>query len=479
MLLSLKEIYRSVVLATLLLLGGWTSAQADQGVEYRIQGTDLYCSIDRSLPMAVIDSILGTCEIKPSDLQAMHEAGKVSPGSWKVDQLTEERIVLVKPLHSLKGKAGDQKALISMMDIKKSPPASDYNFGYNVFKKPAVTELENGLSRFFLKVDGNPSSVLISGSFNDWSTSANPLTACDSGFYVDLALAEGVHYYKYIVNGYWVLDPRNLLTDSDWEGNVNSVYFKTNYTFKLKGFGDAEEVNLAGSFNGWNEEDYHLLKRPWGWERRCYVKPGTHAYKYVVDGEWFLDPENDVIREDGMGHQNSFMAVGDTFYFYFPINLDAEYVVVAGDFNAWNAEELRMQKTDTGWVLPYVLAPGNYEYRFRVAGQSEWKNDPLNSLRVGHPDFENSLLVIGANHHFFYPKRRSVEEVRIAGDFNNWNEWGLKMEERSDGWHADLYLPKGKTRYKFIVDGDWVRDPSNPLFEPNEYDDYNSVLWIK
>ena len=72
-----------------------------------------------------------------------------------------------------------------------------------------------------------------------------------------------------------------------------------------------------------------------------------------------------------------------TFYFYFPINLDAEYEVVAGDFNAWNADELRMQKTDTGWVLPYVLAPGNYEYRFRVAGQSEWKNDPLNSLRVG------------------------------------------------------------------------------------------------
>lgn len=478
MLLIRKSIYRNFIVALLLLMSGLLSAQ-EKGIEYKIVGTDLYCVVDRSLATSVIDSVLGTCEIKLEDLEKMHAQGSLSPDNWQVDDLNEKRIVLRKSLHSLKGKAKDQRELIALIDNKKAPSAADYNFGYNRFKKPAVTELENGKTRFFLKVEGEPKSILISGTFNEWSTSANPMTPCDSGFYVDLSLSEGVHYYKYIVNGYWLLDPRNLLTESDWEGNTNSVYFKTNHRFTLKGFLDAHQVNLAGSFNNWNDADYTLEKKDWGWARDCYIRPGTHAYKYVVDGEWFLDPGNDVIREDGYGNQNSFMAVGDTFYFYFPIHLDADFVVVSGDFNDWNPEELRMQKTDTGWVLPYVLAPGNYEYRFRVAGQEMWKLDPLNPLKSGPTETANSIKVIGANHHFFYPAKRSVEEVIVTGDFNNWSEWGIQMERRSDGWHADLHLPKGKTRYKFILDGDWVRDPSNPLFEPNEYDGYNSVLWIK
>lgn len=478
MLLNLKNKTRILVLGILLFSGSFLRAQTE-GLEYKIVGTDLFCIIDRSLPTSVIDSILGTCEINIEQLQKLSETGEESPGFWKVEELKKSKIVLKKSLHSLKGQAGDQRDLMVMLDQPRPSASDNYSFGFNVFSYPAVTELENGLSRFFLKVDGKPESIFISGSFNDWSTSGSPMHPCDSGYYIDLALAEGVHFYKYIVNGYWLLDPRNKLTESDWEGHVNSVYFKTNYRFTLKGYPNAQTVNLAGSFNNWNAYDYQMAKRSWGWERDCYVKPGTYAYKYVVDGNWILDPENDVVREDGEGNRNSFMAVGDTFYFYFPIHLAAEYVVVSGEFNDWNPDELRMQKTDTGWVLPYVLPPGNYEYRFRVAGELEWKPDPLNPLKAGPSENRNSVLVVGANHHFFYPGKPNAETVMVSGDFNGWSEWGISMEHRSDGWHADLYLPKGKSRYKFIIDGDWKRDPKNPLFEPNEYDGYNSILWVK
>jgi hypothetical protein len=41
-----------------------------------------------------------------------------------------------------------------------------------------------------------------------------------------------------------------------------------------------------------------------------------------------------------------------------------------------------------------------------------------------------------------------------------------------------MKLPTGKNRYKFIVDGTWMIDPGNKLWEPNEFDTGNSVVWI-
>ncbi len=460
-------------------IGSTIWAQEMEGVKYKIKDTDLYCVIDRKLPQERLDSVLGTCGIDQDQLLELKESGELTEQSWQVYKVAADEIVLKKSLHSLKGKAGSQKDLIVLLSPEEQSTTHHFTFGYNIYRKPAVRELSNGLTRFFLKVKGKPRSVFISGTFNNWSTSANPMQPCDSGYCIDLALGEGAHYYKYIVNGYWLLDPRNKLKETDWEGNENSVYFKPNHNFRLKGYTEAEQVNLAGSFNHWNEDDFTLESRDWGWERECYVKEGTHAYKYIVDGEWMLDPANPVVREDGMGNENSFMSVGDTFYFYYPRHLDAEQVIVSGNFNVWNADELKMGRTDSGWVLPYVLAPGNYEYKFRVVGVEQWQLDPLNPITTGLAEMENSVLSIGEMRHFFYPHKRNLEEVILTGDFNGWQEWGYRMERKADGWHADIYLPKGKTRYKFIINGDWIRDPSNPLFEPNEYDGFNSVVWVK
>lgn len=455
------------------------SAQELPGVAYKIKGTDIYCYIERDLGYRQLDSLLGSCGIDTSQLEELHKSGKPSPLQWQVQSLTPGQIVLRKSLHKLKGQAKNQRDLIFLLGPERSSSLDHYSFGYNIFRRPAVKELKNGLSRFFLKVEGKPHSVFISGTFNDWSTSANPMFPCDSGYYVDLNLGAGAYHYKYIVNGYWLLDPRNKLKENDWEGNENSVYFKPNHHFKLKGFTSADEVMLAGSFNNWNDEDFTLQRRPWGWERSCYLKEGTHAYKYVVDGDWILDPGNEVVRPDGMGHENSFIAVGDTFYFYYPWHLNAYFVAVAGSFNDWKVGELMMERTDSGWVLPYVLAPGNYEYKFQVGSTYGWQLDPLNPLSTGSGEYRNSVLAVKPNHHFYLPLDAQAEQPIVTGDFNGWQEWGYRMERRRDGWHAWLHLPQGKTRYKFIINGEWTRDPNNPLFEPNEYNGFNSIVWIK
>jgi len=37
----------------------------------------------------------------------------------------------------------------------------------------------------------------------------------------------------------------------------------------------------------------------------------------------------------------------------------------------------------------------------------------------------------------------------------------------------------GKHLYKFIVDGKWIKDPDDPLWEGNEFGTDNSVIWIE
>ena len=52
-------------------------------------------------------------------------------------------------------------------------------------------------------------------------------------------------------------------------------------------------VAVAGSFNGWNSDAIVLEETsPGVFERYVPLPSGTHEYKFIVDGEWTLDPAN-------------------------------------------------------------------------------------------------------------------------------------------------------------------------------------------
>ena len=53
------------------------------------------------------------------------------------------------------------------------------------------------------------------------------------------------------------------------------------------------------------------------------------------------------------------------------------------------------------------------------------------------------------------------------------------MKKENGKWIFPIFLKPGKYTYKFIVDGTWILDPENKLFEQNEYNTNNSVLWIE
>ena len=71
-----------------------------------------------------------------------------------------------------------------------------------------------------------------------------------------------------------------------------------------------------------------------------------------------------------------------------------------------------------------------------------------------------------------------ASRVFLAGDFNSWNPGSFPMKKQNGEWVLPLHLALGKHRYKFIVDGKWMLDPGNKLWEENDEGTGNSILWI-
>ena len=170
------------------------------------------------------------------------------------------------------------------------------------------------------------------------------------------------------------------------------------------------------------------------------------------------------------------MGIGESYLFNLTGFKTAHKVVLSGSFNNWSTNELIMTKTNTGWQLPYILAPGTYEYKFIVDGQ--WMTDPENPYISNAGGLINSVLIFKPNYTFTLSKFLNASEVLISGSFNGWNKDGYRMYKKNGKWVLPVYLKPGKYLYKFIIDGKWITDPDNKLWEENEYGTGNSVLWI-
>lgn len=68
---------------------------------------------------------------------------------------------------------------------------------------------------------------------------------------------------------------------------------------------DAERVCLAGSFNNWSQKADPMKKSAGTWKIRKKLVAGTHEYKFVVDGEWMLDPRCERTVNNEVGGVNN------------------------------------------------------------------------------------------------------------------------------------------------------------------------------
>lgn len=77
---------------------------------------------------------------------------------------------------------------------------------------------------------------------------------------------------------------------------------------------------------------------------------------------------------------------------------------------------------------------------------------------------------------FVWPLSGNVNEVCLAGDFNDWKP--APMVKRETGFHATVKLDPGVYQYKFIVDGQWQVDPCAKGNAINDFGTANSVLLV-
>jgi len=75
---------------------------------------------------------------------------------------------------------------------------------------------------------------------------------------------------------------------------------KVDFKFKTQ---PGAKVHVAGTFNDWDPKG-RKLSDPEGtgvFSTSMLLKPGHYQYKFVVDGTWHLDPENERYEFGGAG----------------------------------------------------------------------------------------------------------------------------------------------------------------------------------
>jgi 1,4-alpha-glucan branching enzyme len=76
-------------------------------------------------------------------------------------------------------------------------------------------------------------------------------------------------------------------------------------TFSLEKVG-ANEVILMGDFNKWNPKIHPMKNDGNGtWNKIVMLSPGRYEYKFMIDGEWREDPQNDQVCLNRFGTQNN------------------------------------------------------------------------------------------------------------------------------------------------------------------------------
>jgi hypothetical protein len=232
-------------------------------------------------------------------------------------------------------------------------------------------------------------------------------------------------------------------------------------TFFVRNYKNANQVRLSGSFNNWNPDLLSMNKTDSGWVAYVKLGPGKYWYKFIVDGDWTIDNDNQLKENDGLGNINSV---------YFKPNVEfklngfanARRVFLSGSFNNWKPNDLAMIKTETGWVLPLYLAQGTHTYKFVIDGK--WTRDETNPEKLpdGHGDY-NSVIRFGKPYFFKLNGLENAKQVVVSGSFNGWKQDELFMNKTLEGWELPYTLGAGNYEYKFVVDGKWLTDPANPI----------------
>lgn len=451
--------------------------------KYKIENGKMVIEIPADLNPFALDSFIHKFDLGDMGIKSLISEGKIDSLTRMGWEITEEANRVLKitrnfesspELGNLEGKL--LFASKEATDVLFPGIPEGFKGGLNNFLQGKEFPVKDSVVHFFLPGNNKARQVILSGSFVHWSETRLKMNKEEDGWGMDIPLKPGKYWYKFIVDGKWITDPSNKNRENDGEGNVNSVYFKTNHLFRLKGYEAARRVELAGSFNDW--KTWLMKKSEDGWKLDVFLAEGSHTYRFVVDGNWIEDPGNPEKLPNEFGEYNSLINIGTPTVFRLNGYQNASDVRLAGNFNQWREDELLMTRKNGGWEIPYVLAAGNYWYRFIVDGKRII--DTTQRFASSQDAGSNvNILIIKPNHCFMLKGFADAKTVALAGDFNDFNSNSFLMQREGEYWVTDVHLSVGKHIYKFVVDGKWILDPANPQWEQNQYETGNSVIWIE
>jgi len=79
----------------------------------------------------------------------------------------------------------------------------------------------------------------------------------------------------------------------------------------------------------------------------------------------------------------------------------------------------------------------------------------------------------------FSIKAPEAKDVFLAGEFNNWKlDDSSRMQHVNGCWKKSIKLDMGKYRYRFVIDGNWIEDPNNPITQVNTYGTLDSLIEV-
>lgn len=75
----------------------------------------------------------------------------------------------------------------------------------------------------------------------------------------------------------------------------------------------AQNVRIAGDFSNWKPVENIMVQQKGNkvWKGTVHLKPGKYQYKFVVDGEWKIDPYNPEVITSDVGVSNSLLVISE------------------------------------------------------------------------------------------------------------------------------------------------------------------------
>lgn len=176
------------------------------------------------------------------------------------------------------------------------------------------------------------------------------------------------------------------------------------------------KVSIVGDLTGWNPNIIFMELKDGIWQTELTLSPGRYQYQIVADGSWFLDPNNPVKIDNGIGGFNSLLVAGKrnqnkSELFYSQVEIYNQGVNIIGatisvpnaekTFFFWNNEKLHAtwvfdEETYTEYVIlniPNQATTLRRSYlRIFYEGTETATNDMLIPLEYGKIITDPTLL---------------------------------------------------------------------------------------